>query len=110
PPVNPPTPSPALPPFLPRTLIPLAALAAMGSYAVRELDPAGAAESGFLAVLSAAVLLAAAALAPRRAPELGLGAVLATTAVWALPPGPARGSESADSQAVHGAHLIASES
>lgn len=90
--MNPPTPSPALPPFLPRTLIPLAALAAMASYAVRELDPAGAAESGFLAVLAAAVLLAAAALAPRRAPELGLGAVLATAAVWALPPGPARGS------------------
>lgn len=90
--MNPLTSSPSLPPFLPRTLIPLAALAAMASYAFRELDPAGAAESGYLAVLSTAVLLAAAALALRRAPELGLGAVLATAAVWALPPGPARGS------------------
>lgn len=93
--MNPPTASPSLPPFLPRTLIPLAALAAMASYAWRELDPASAAESGYLAVLSTAVLLAAAALAPaspRGAPELGLGAVLATAAVWALPPGPARGS------------------
>jgi hypothetical protein len=75
-------------------LLPLAALAAMAVFARFEVDPASAAESGYLAALATAVLLAAASLAatlPRPAPEIGLGAVLATAAVWALPAGPARG-------------------
>jgi hypothetical protein len=72
-------------------LIPLAALASMAVFAGREVDPAGAAESGYLAALATAVLLAAASVALRPAPEIGLGAVLATAAVWALPAGPARG-------------------
>lgn len=75
-------------------LLPLAALAAMAVFARFEVDPASAAESGYLAALATAVLLAAAALgsiSPRPAPEIGLGSVLAAAAVWALPAGPARG-------------------
>ena len=64
----------------------------MGAYASLEVDPAGAAESGYLAVLATAVLLAVAALAPAPAGELGLGATLATAVVWALPQGPGRGA------------------
>lgn len=75
-----------------RVLVPLAALAAMAAFAGREADPAGAAEGAYLAVLAAAVLLTVAFLAPRPAVELGLGAVLATAAVWALSPGPGRGA------------------
>jgi hypothetical protein len=74
-----------------RVLVPLAALAAMASFAAREIDPSGAAESAYLAVLSAAVLLALGFLVRWPAIELGLGATLATTAVWALPAGPGRG-------------------
>ena len=40
-----------------RLLVPLAALAAMASFAAREVSPSGAAESAYLAVLAAAVLL-----------------------------------------------------
>ncbi|HEV2851491.1 MAG TPA: hypothetical protein VHC97_01685 [Thermoanaerobaculia bacterium] len=75
-----------------RLLVPLAALAAMASFAAREIDPTGAAESGYLAVLAAAVLIPVGFLAPWPALELGLGAVLATAAVWALPRGPGRGT------------------
>jgi hypothetical protein len=75
-----------------RVLVPLAALAAMAAFAGREADPAGAAEGAYLAVLAAAALLPVAFLAPRPAVELGLGAVLATAAVWALSPGPGRGA------------------
>lgn len=83
---------PSLRSALLRFLVPLAALAAMAAYASQEVDPAGAAESGYLAVLAAAVLLAVAALAPAPAVELGLGATLATAVVWALPQGPGRGA------------------
>jgi len=74
-----------------RLLVPLAALTAMASFAAREIDPAGAAESAYLAVLATAVLLAIGFLASWPAIELGLGATLATAAVWSLPPGPGRG-------------------
>jgi hypothetical protein len=85
---------PAQPSFrsdLLRLLVPLAALAAMVSYAARE-GGSGGAESTYLAVLAAAVLLPAGFLAPWPAFELGLGAVLATAAVWVLSPGPGRGA------------------
>jgi len=75
-----------------RILVPLAALAAMASFAAREADPAGAAESVYLAVLAAAALLPAGFLAPWPAYELGIGSALATAAVWALPAGPGRGA------------------
>lgn len=75
-----------------RLLVPLAAFAAMAGLSAHELDPAGAAEGGYLAVLTAGVLLAAAVLAPRPGLEPAAGAVLAAAAVWALPPGPARGT------------------
>jgi hypothetical protein len=73
-------------------VVPLAAWAAMVAYAAREADPAALAEGRFLALVAASVLLAAAALAPAPAWEPGLGAVLATTIVWALPAGPGRGA------------------
>lgn len=72
--------------------MPLAALAAMASFAGREADPFGAAESGYLAVLAVAVLIPVGFLARWPALELGLGSVLATAAVWALPRGPGRGA------------------
>jgi len=75
-----------------RLLVPLAALAAMAAFAGREIDPSGAAESAYLAVLAAAVLIPVAFLAVWPAFELGLGSVLATAAVWALPAGPGRGT------------------
>lgn len=67
-------------------------MAAMASFAGREADPLGAAESGYLAVLAVAVLIPIAFLAQWPALELGLGSVLATAAVWALPRGPGRGA------------------
>ncbi|HEY2736785.1 MAG TPA: hypothetical protein VGK45_00180 [Thermoanaerobaculia bacterium] len=86
------------PPFsladiLVRTSVPLAAMAALLVFA-RAAEPAGAAEGIYLAVLAGAALLAVAFLAPAKRPawELGLGAVLAVTAGWALPPGPGRGA------------------
>jgi hypothetical protein len=75
-----------------RILVPLAALAAMASFAAREADPAGAAESVYLAVLAAAALLPVGFLAPWPAYEVGIGSALATAAVWALPAGPGRGA------------------
>ncbi|HYX22783.1 MAG TPA: hypothetical protein VFC23_01420 [Thermoanaerobaculia bacterium] len=75
-----------------RLLVPLGALAAMASFAGRDTVPAGTAEGLYLAVLAAAALLPVGWLAPAPAVELGLGAVLATAAVWALPPGPGRGA------------------
>ena len=77
---------------LARSAVPVATLAAMASFAAREVDPTASAEGGYLAVLAAAVLAPAAFLAPRPALEAGLGAVLATAAVWALPAGPGRGA------------------
>jgi hypothetical protein len=75
-----------------RLLVPLAVLAAGAAFASLEVDPAGAAETGYLAVLATAVLLAVAVLAPWPAMELGLGATLAVAAIWALPQGPGRGA------------------
>ena len=75
-----------------RILVPLAALAAMASLAAHEMNPAGAAESAYLAVLAAAALLPIAFLAPWPAYEVGVGATLITAAVWVLPPGPGRGA------------------
>jgi hypothetical protein len=75
-----------------RLLTPLAALAAMASFAAREAVPAGAAESLYLALLATAVLLPAGFLAPWPAFELGLGSALATAVVWGLSPGPGRGA------------------
>src|SRR5215210_7124581 len=80
-------------PFEPvRFLVPLAVLGAVAAFATHELSPGAAAEGLFLGELSAAVLLVVAALAPAPAFELGLGSVLAVTAVWGLPPGPGRGA------------------
>jgi len=87
------------PPFplgdtLVRTSVPLAAMAALVVFA-RSAEPAGAAEGIYLAVLAGAALLAVAFLAPPAKTatwELGLGAVLAVAAGWALPPGPGRGA------------------
>lgn len=75
-----------------RAAIPLAALAAMAALAAHEVDPVGAAETAYLALLATAGLLAVAFLAPAPAWEAGIGAALATTIVWALPPGPGRGA------------------
>jgi hypothetical protein len=75
-----------------RLLVPLAALAAMAAFAALEVDPAGAAETGYLALLATAVLLAVAFLTSGPAVEAGLGAALAVAAVWAFPPGPGRGA------------------
>jgi hypothetical protein len=72
--------------------VPPAALAAIGCFAVREVDPVAAAEGVYLGKLAAGVLVAVAALAPEPARELGLGAALATAAVWSLPAGPGRGA------------------
>lgn len=77
---------------LARAAVPLAALAAMAALALREVDAVSGAESWYLAILSTAVLLAAAFLARAPAWEAGLGAMLATAAVWALPAGPGRGA------------------
>jgi hypothetical protein len=74
-----------------RFLLPLTVLGAIAAFAVHETG-AGTAEGLFLGMLSSAVLLVVAALAPAPAFELGLGSVLAVTAVWALPPGPGRGA------------------
>jgi len=75
-----------------RAALPLAALAAMAALASREVDPMGAAETAYLALLATAGLLAVAFLAPAPAWEAGIGAALATTIVWALPAGPGRGA------------------
>ncbi len=58
---------------LARTAVPLAALAAMAALALREVDAVSGAESWYLAILSTAVLLAAAFLARAPAWEAGLG-------------------------------------
>jgi hypothetical protein len=75
-----------------RLAVPLAAGVAVAALAAAEQDPTAAAEGGYLAVLTTAALLPVAALAPEPARELGLGAVLAAAAAWALPAGPARGA------------------
>lgn len=71
---------------------PLAAFAAMAGFSAFEVDPAGAAEGRFLALVMTGVLVAMAALAPPPALEVALGSTLAAAAVWALPPGPTRGA------------------
>jgi hypothetical protein len=81
-----------LPDALARAAVPLAVLAALAALASREVDPVGAAETAYLAVLATAGLLAVAFLAPPPAWEVGVGATLAVTIVWALPPGPGRGA------------------
>lgn len=75
-----------------RLLVPLGALAAMAAFSGRDTLAGGTAEGIYLAVLAVAALLPVGWLAPEPALELGLGALLATAAVWALPPGPARGA------------------
>ncbi|MFY9826977.1 MAG: hypothetical protein WAM82_36835, partial [Thermoanaerobaculia bacterium] len=75
-----------------RLLVPLGALAAMAAFSGRDTMAGATAEGLYLAVLAAATLLPAGWLAPEPAVELGLGAVLATAAVWSLPPGPGRGA------------------
>ena len=82
----------SFPDALVRAAVPLAALAAMAALAHYEVDPVGRAETVYLAVLATAGLLAVAFLAPPPAWELGVGATLATTIVWALPAGPGRGA------------------
>jgi hypothetical protein len=77
---------------LARWTLPPAALAAIGCFAAREVDPTAGAESAYLGRLAAAALVAVAALAPPPAAELGLGAALAVAAAWALPASPARGA------------------
>lgn len=69
---------------------PLAAGALLALLAVVQADRAAAAETAYLALWIAAVLLPVAALAPAPARELTLGAPLAALAVWALPAGPGR--------------------
>ena len=75
-----------------RLLVPLGALAAMAAFSGRDTMAGATAEGIYLAVLAAAALLPVGWLSPEPAVELGLGAVLATAAVWALPPGPGRGA------------------
>ncbi len=77
---------------LARAAVPAAGLAAMAALAAHEVDPIAGAEGGYLAVVAAAVLAPVAFLAPAPAWEVGLGAVLATAAAWALPAGPGRGA------------------
>jgi hypothetical protein len=77
---------------LTRFLLPLAVLGAIAAFSVREASASAVAEGLFLGELAAAMLLVVAALAPAPAAELGLGAILAVTAVWSLPPGPGRGA------------------
>jgi hypothetical protein len=78
--------------WLARWTLPPAALAAIAVFSAHEVEPQAAAEGAYLGRLAAAVLVAVAALAPPPAAELGLGAVLAAAAVWALPAGPGRGA------------------
>ncbi|MEP7012335.1 MAG: hypothetical protein ABJC13_18600 [Acidobacteriota bacterium] len=75
-----------------RVAVVLAAYAAISAFGGFELDRLAAGESLYLSRIVFAVLAAVAFLAPAPARELGFGAVLATTAVWALPRGPLRGS------------------
>ncbi|HXU45899.1 MAG TPA: hypothetical protein VN783_10250 [Thermoanaerobaculia bacterium] len=83
---------PAWPVGLARLAVVLAAYAAIASFGGFELDLLAGAETAYLARLAVAVLLAAAALAPLPARELGLGAALVTAAAWTLPRGPLRAS------------------
>jgi hypothetical protein len=75
-----------------RIAVALAAYAAIAAFGGFELDRLAGEESLYLSRIVFAVLAAVAFLAPSPARELGFGAVLATTAVWALPRGPLRGS------------------
>lgn len=75
-----------------RVAVVLAAYAAIAAFGGFELDRLASGESLYLSRIVFAVLAAVAFLAPAPARELGFGAVLATTAVWALPRGPLRGS------------------
>jgi hypothetical protein len=75
-----------------RFALPLASWWAIAAFARRDAIASGAAEGAYLALLAAAVLLAVSEIAPWPAPELGIGALLAAAVVWALPPGPARGT------------------
>ncbi|MCB1056376.1 MAG: hypothetical protein KDD11_12820 [Acidobacteria bacterium] len=75
-----------------RLLTPLAAWAALWSFAAFRLDPSAAAEGRFLASLAGGVLLCAALASRRPFQGLAAGAVLAVAAGWMLPWGPVRGS------------------
>ncbi len=70
--------------------VPAALLAAMAAWSAVAGGAQAAAETGYLAVVAAGVLLAVAGLAPRA--ELWLGAPLVVLAAWVLPPGPERGA------------------
>ncbi|MFP3938834.1 MAG: GAF domain-containing protein, partial [Thermoanaerobaculia bacterium] len=73
-------------------VLPVGAILAMVSLALTQEDPAAAAETGYLALATGIVLLAAAATAPTPSAEAGLGSLLVAAAVWTLPAGPARGA------------------
>lgn len=77
-----------------RWLVPLAALLAIRALTLLQNDPAAVAETRFLALLVAGVLVTIAALcAPAaRAPELAGTALLATAASWIAYHGPSRGA------------------
>ena len=75
-----------------RVAVVLSAYAAIASFGGFELDRLAREESLYLSRLVFAVLAAVAFLAPAPARELGFGAALAATAVWALPRGPLRAS------------------
>lgn len=70
----------------------LAAALAMFTYAGALVEPAAAAETHYLALWSALVLLAVAGLTVAPAYDLAALAILATLVVWAVPHGPTRGA------------------
>lgn len=74
-----------------RSVIPLALLAGLAIFSSAETATGAAIETGYLALLSAAVLLPAAALFEKRSIEMALAAVLISGVVWSIPPGPTRG-------------------
>ncbi len=82
-----------------RFVVPLAAYAALRSYASTQSDPAGSAEAAFLALLVTGMLTMIAALGtgrdgeePLRVDELAVTALLATATVWIAYQGPSRGA------------------
>ncbi|MCP4659786.1 MAG: hypothetical protein GY856_30655 [bacterium] len=80
------------PPEAARFAVALAAFAAIRCFALTQADPAGGAESAYLALLVGGVVAVIAAIAPRPAWELGWTALLATTAIWIVEYGPHRGA------------------
>lgn len=70
----------------------LATFAAIHGFALTQADPAGGAESAFLALLVGSVVAVIATIAPPPAWELGWTALLATTVIWVVEYGPHRGA------------------